>query len=216
MKSKSAVQVLVSIILCLSVLCYPAFADDVAGDEDYWEDIGLWDDMLNDSFMFSDVSPDSDFFSAIESLAGLGIINGYDDGTFRPEGTITRAEAATLICRMLGVEHEAEMITKQVFDDVPQNHWAAGYVAKAVELGIVNGVGNNLFAPNNHLTEEQIVAMLIRANGYEPKPANSDNWALGYIIKASEIGIISDISLIRNVAAKRETVAQLIYNSINL
>ncbi|MFA4858493.1 MAG: S-layer homology domain-containing protein, partial [Candidatus Margulisiibacteriota bacterium] len=79
---------------------------------------------------FKDVPADSFAKFPIECLATMGIITGYPDGTFKPSGTITRAELCTLLVKTKGLELPA--VTQEVFSDVPQTHWAAASIKAAV------------------------------------------------------------------------------------
>jgi len=88
-----------------------------------------------------------------------GIMIGFPDGTFQPNGTITRAEFSAAFTRFLGFS-AGEM----TFYDT-ENHWARGYVAAMADRGIVNGVGDNMFAPNSPITREQIGLILYRSLG---------------------------------------------------
>ncbi len=76
--------------------------------------------------------------SAVTSLTDLGVINGYPDGTFKPDKNITRAEFCKVVIKSLGLDYDGST-APTVFTDVPSSHWASGYVQAAYELGIVNG-----------------------------------------------------------------------------
>lgn len=164
---------------------------------------------------FSDVPVNASYAEAVEELAAMGILAGYPDGTFSPDGAVNRAEAATIICRLLGVEDEALSMNNAVFSDVPSTHWAVGYVAKAAELGIIGGYGDGRFGPSDQVTYEQMVKMLVCAWGFRENAELSGGWPSGYIAVAKNVGIIGDNSLISNSAAPipRWIVAQLSYNT---
>lgn len=87
---------------------------------------------------------------ALTQMYEAGIITGYEDQTFRPDNTITRAEFATMICRMMGYA-----IDKNCGFDDAYNHWASKYIHACTETGAVSGVGDNLFAPDDNVTVEQ-------------------------------------------------------------
>ena len=100
------------------------------------------------SFAFSDVAEDASYLEAVTMLSKLGIINGYEDGTFLPDNTITRAEAAKVLVCALNAEDSAKgMADQELFTDVPKTHWAAGYVNYAANFGIIAGRGNGIFDP---------------------------------------------------------------------
>lgn len=165
---------------------------------------------------FRDVQAGADYAEAVSELSEAGIITGDDKGNFNPNNTITRAEAATIICRMLGVENEAKSIKRSVFADVPSNHWAAGYIAKASELGIIGGYGNGNFGPNDPVTYEQVVKMLMCAWGYESLAIEEGGWPNGYIAVAVDFGILNDVSYSVGSPAPRSAVAMICYNTLSI
>lgn len=97
----------------------------------------------------------------IYSLIDSGIIKGYEDQTFRPNNSITRAEFCTLVIETLvkrkGIEYSE---TRGTFKDVTDKDWYAKYVETAVELGIVGGVGDGYFDPNGRMNREQLAKMM--------------------------------------------------------
>ena len=110
---------------------------------------------------FPDVSGESlrECSTAVDALSSRGIIGGYEDGTFRPDNRLTRAEFAALIVRALGLKAKKT----PSFTDVPANEWYAGPVAAASEYGIILGIGNNRFDPNGTITREEAAVMCARA-----------------------------------------------------
>lgn len=97
----------------------------------------------------------------ILELSKYGVLDGYGDGTFRPDFGITRAEFTKLMVECLGlVEYKVE---EPVAYDDTENHWAKDYIAIGTEIGIVNGIGNNLFDPDTIVTREQMAAIIYRA-----------------------------------------------------
>lgn len=95
----------------------------------------------------------------IDTLQSVGVMKG-DGNNALPNECITRAEFAALIARAFLKNDEQN--TKQYFDDVPQNDIFAPYISAAYENGIVNGIGNGKFLPNNHVTREEIILMISR------------------------------------------------------
>lgn len=95
----------------------------------------------------------------IERLASKLVIKGMTDTMYMPEHRITRAEFASLLVRALGLKEKA---TDQ-FSDVKAHHWFAGAVGAAAEAGLVNGVSDASFDPNENITREQMAVMLSRA-----------------------------------------------------
>lgn len=163
--------------------------------------------------VFSDVPADASYAQAVETLAQDGIITGDDKGNFNPDSTITRAEAATIICRLTGVETEAKKLSNSGFIDVPSSHWAAGYVAEAVKLGIVNGYGNGYFGPSDPVTYEQMVKMLVCTLGYESVAKSYGGYPDGYLHVSNSLQInTSEVSNTKE-NARRSTVAVLVFKA---
>ena len=108
---------------------------------------------------------------AVDVLTAVGVINGNADGTFNPEGSFTRAEAATMITYLTLGKTVADALPTSAtkFSDVPATHWAAKYVQYCADAGIVNGVGNGKFDPDAKLTATQWALMLLGALGYNAK-----------------------------------------------
>ena len=109
---------------------------------------------------FSDVSASFWAYSAIEALAGKGIVGGFPNGTFQPNAPVTRAQFAKMIDLTLGL---ATADGQTAFADVPAGAWYAPYVAAAVQAGIVTGVSPTSFDPNGTVTREQMAVMIARA-----------------------------------------------------
>lgn len=167
---------------------------------------------------YSDVATNAKYADAVNLLSNLGIITGYEDGTFKPENTVTRAEAATMIVRMLGLADEVEA-GETNFTDVAADNWASGYVNVAEANGVVNGMGDGTFNPNGEVTYGQIVKMIVCALGYGPvAEANGGYLGGGYLYAGSSqvTGFTKGVAGTANAAASRATVAQLIYNALEV
>lgn len=109
---------------------------------------------------FSDVS--GDLVSYVNELNDLGIINGYDDNLFMPENTITRAEAAAMLTRMLRYsgKYNGE------FKDVNADDWFADDVSALVAEGLINGYNDTTFAPYENIKYQEVMKILVYALGY--------------------------------------------------
>lgn len=114
---------------------------------------------------FPDVEETAEYAEAVDYISEIGIMEGDNNGNFNPNNTVTRAEMAAIVCRVLG---ETDNLTISAeFTDVPIEHWANGYISKAAELGIVMGDGIGSFFPADNVTYEQAVTMIIRTVGGE-------------------------------------------------
>jgi|GEM_PF-308468 len=113
---------------------------------------------------FNDVVNDYWARKPIEYSATIGLVEGYPDGTFKPERALSRAELATLLVRARGLELP-ERITERVFPDIPTTHWASKYIKVAVEMGLVKGYPDGTFRPNNKINRAEGVLVLARFEG---------------------------------------------------
>lgn len=105
------------------------------------------------------------YTDAVETMAGLDILQGYSDGKFKAARNITRAEFVKL-----AVSFDSLSPGTNSFSDVPEDSWAAPYIASAAEKGWVNGFANGTFRPNDKVTRAQAVAILNRMLGRTADP----------------------------------------------
>lgn len=159
---------------------------------------------------FPDVDSNSPYSTAIEYVSELGVMVGGSNGNFNPNGTVNRAEMATIVCRVLG---QTENLSKSnVFTDVPMEHWANANIAKASELGIVGGYGGGKFGPGDPVTFEQAVTMIIRAIGEGDKATSYGGYPNGFIQVAQEKNLLNGIQAVKGQGLSRGAVAMLLYN----
>lgn len=104
---------------------------------------------------FSDVSADAWYGKAVSTLNAMGVLKGYEDGSFRPNANITRAELATIAVRFF----HAPEITVNAFSDIA-GHWARSAINAAAQLGIVNGYEDGTFRPANNITRAETIQMV--------------------------------------------------------
>ena len=162
------------------------------------------------SSTFPDVDASEEYTEAVEYLNSIGIMVGDDQGNFNPDKPVSRAEMATIICRLLG---ETENLpTSTQFSDVPTTHWANKYVSKAAELGIVNGYGNGKFGPSDTVKYEEALTMVVRAVGLENEAIKVGGYPNGYIEIACEYGYTNWISAEKGDLLIRWQVAIVLHN----
>ena len=106
---------------------------------------------------FSDVEMGRWSNDEISTDAKLGYVNGYEDGTFRPSGMITRAEFVTMASRYWGAE--IDNAAEPDFTDVA-NHWAKGYIHFAVECGWIDGYEDGTFRPDQYITRAEAIKIV--------------------------------------------------------
>ena len=159
---------------------------------------------------FPDVPEDSLYATAIENISDLGIMVGGSNGNFNPDQIVSRCEMATIVCRVLGT---TENLSKsEVFNDVPVNHWANAYIARASQLGIVAGYGNGKFGPGDPVTYEQSITMLIRAIGEGDSANSKGGYPKGFIAVAEERFLLEGIPVEQGQGMTRGAVAMLLNN----
>ena len=159
---------------------------------------------------FPDVPEDSDYATAIENISDLKIMVGDTQGNFNPNQIVSRAEMATIVCRVLGITEN--LPKSEVFDDVPTTFWANAYIGKASELGIVAGYGNRKFGPGDPVTYEQAITMVVRAIGQSDRATSYGGYPNGFIQVAEESSLLQGIQAIQGQGMTRGAVAMLLYN----
>lgn len=138
---------------------------------------------------------------AILRAVELGFVTGYEDGTFRPQGQVTRAEFVTMLMRALAQADLAAGAGGEIdfADSASIPAWARSFVMQAVEAGIVTGYDDNTFRPKQRISRAEIAAMAVRAVSLQPDPdaaltfADADSapkWSRGYIAAAAEAGLM--------------------------
>ena len=160
---------------------------------------------------------------AVDACTALNIIGGYPDGSFKPEGNITRAEVTKMICVALngGKNPAVSTNTTPTFSDVRNNAnaaWAEGYIESCAAQGIVSGVGGGKFAPNGNVTGVQMAKMLLVALGYksENEGFTGNAWATNVNVRAAQKGLYEGLETMdTNAALTRDNAAQMIWNALN-
>jgi len=155
---------------------------------------------------------------AVDVCASLNIINGYNDGSFKPEGNVTRAEAAKMIAVALNGGKEPTLATKATptYADI-DGHWAEGFIEYCSTKGIVAGVGGGNFNPAGNVTGSQLAKMLLVALGYnaDVEKMVGANWELYTNVLANQTGLYKDLEAMDpSDAASRDEAAQMIWNAL--
>jgi len=108
---------------------------------------------------FSDVKDTHQFYEAIMSLTSRGVINGYEDGTYKPGQQISRAHAAKIMAGALGLD--TKNVVDPGFKDVKKDHPYYGHIAALVNAGVIKGYDDNTFKPTGNLTRAHVAQMLV-------------------------------------------------------
>lgn len=141
--------------------------------------------------LFNDVPQGYWAEDAIYELANQGVISGYQDGSFKPEGSVTRAEFAKLLLYSLGKENLVDDKTSQ-FKDLPDTHWANAIIKVAVDARYLQGYPEALFKPQNGVSGAEVMTILVRVLGKEDeaKLYTGTDWYEGYVKVAGENGLL--------------------------
>lgn len=179
--------------------------------------------LLEVNKKFNDLSDSHWAAGAIKELAAKQIISGTSADLFQPERSVTRAEFTALLVRTLKLSGEGH----SAFTDVPETAWYANDVELAVHAGIVKGKSASLFAPNEQITREELVVLMIRAlewnnktvvevtdSGFSDK-SQIAAWASDDVSKAAALGLIqgrAEGKFVPKGISTRAEAAQVIYN----
>ena len=138
---------LLAAVMALSLLVLPAGAADVA--------------------RFSDVT-DRNTIMAVESLRLMGVLDGYDDSTFRPGAALNRAQFCKMAVYAMNGEDELGLYSSvTIFPDAKPSHWASAYINMASRKGVIAGYPDGKFHPERSVTVGQAVTILLRMLGYK-------------------------------------------------
>lgn len=203
MKRKNkALILIITLVLTIASATGAAFADI---------DYSQWDTMANYP---SDVSATSPLFPAVKYLIDKKVLTGYSDGTFKPDGYITRAEIAVAVTKMTNrTNNVAAMEVKETFSDLAGYGWAKGYINTLVDAGYLKGTSGTTYAPGKSITYAELITILIRTKGGAASELdNAGNWPANFILYAQTYNLLGDLVVTDwNAPATRGDVAKLIY-----
>lgn len=166
---------------------------------------------------FPDVPETESAHEAIDVLSDFGIVNGYPDGTYQPDKNVTRAEMTALLMRMLNLSISGVTVTDTGFVDVAPDFWAAYDIKTAASQKIINGYGDGKFGPNDPVTYEQAVKMIVAMLGYEMRAASNGGWPNGYLkVARDDLKMLAKTEMTQNAPAPRKIIAQLLFNALEV
>lgn len=172
--------------------------------------------------IFEDVEDDYWAVTAIKHLKENGIITGRTENLFMPETAITRAEIASMICRVIDINGFKEQTNEYI--DV-SGHWAESAINAITKMGIVNGYENKTFRPDQKITREECAKIMCsltkeknKLQEYIPfSDVNKTNWSYEYIKELTQKGILkgyTDNTFRGKNNITRAEVAKMIYECI--
>ncbi len=161
---------------------------------------------------FSDVS-DSYTATAVETLRLMGVLDGYGDGTFRPDTVLNRAQFCKMaVYAMDGSGELGRYSTVTIFPDVKPSHWASAYINMAARKGIISGFADGKFKPGQTVTAGQAVTILMRGLGYKDENIGGV-WPQGYMAEAQTCGLLKSTGITSAYSAlTRGQAAKLFLN----
>ena len=153
---------------------------------------------------------------AIVVANDLGIVTGYNDGTFKPANAVTRAEFAAMMTRALAIPESAlKGFKTSSFKDVASDHWAVAYLGYCNSKGIMTGYEDGTARPNQTITVNEAMTMICRALGYTAQAKELVGaWPANYIALGQQLGLYDDVAA--TATTDRASAAQIIYNSLTV
>lgn len=144
-------------------------------------------------------------------LSSLGIMTVDENGSFRAEDNLTRAEFAIIVARLMRIP---DIKQEAVFSDVSSEHWANGYISQLYKIGVVNGTGEGRFSPELAVTYNEAVKMMVGVLGYGNEAEQKGGYPLGYTAMASSLKLNRNLNL-KNDILTRGDIAQIVYNTLD-
>ena len=190
---KKLMTLLLALVMAVSAMAMPATAADTAG-------------------VFRDVT-DEETLLAVESLRLMGALDGYEDGTFRPDEYLTRAQFCKIAVYAMNGESELGLYrTITVFPDVKSSHWASAYVNMTAKgKGLIAGYPDGSFHPEETVTAGQAVTILLRLLGYQDQDIGGV-WPESYMALAERIGLTEGVEADGRAPLNRGETARLFLN----
>ena len=159
--------------------------------------------------------------TAVDMLSSLGVIQGYDDGSFKPNNTVTRAQMAKMIFTIMNGGNDnanAYASLPTAFTDLPTAAWAQGYVRYLQNTGIIAGKSATKFAPNDTVTGLEAAKMVLVAAGYNAQKAGLTGaaWAQNTMKYGQLNNLFENVDADLNAALPRQYAAQILYNALDM
>ena len=156
--------------------------------------------------------------AAVDYMSQAGILEGFEDGSFRPTEGLTREQAAKMVAMLVLGSEQAEKLHCDAapFQDVSASRWSAPYIAYCVENHIISGYGDGTFGPQDPLTGYQFAKMLLCAFGYgKAEDYEGSAWASAVAADAKAIGLFSgDETMASQEYLTRQQAALCGYNAV--
>ena len=147
----------------------------------------------------------------IDTLTEKNVIKGYEDGSFKPDKTVSRAEMAKMMFVLRTGSDDASYYAKDMTDTFADTAgtWSNGYVKYCQAYGIVSGKSSTVFAPNASVTTAEAAKMLLVYSGHDVQ------WKENTLKLADKDGLLVSVNTKPDDALPRQYAAQMIYNAIS-
>lgn len=165
---------------------------------------------------FPDIQSGTPLENAAAVVSALDVMKPFEDGTFRPEQAMTRAEFMKVVVLVNGLGEVAALENSSKYSDVPAGSEDAGYIMVASNLGLVEGYEDGTFRPEEEILYEQAVKIVIRMLNYDQHLDEKTAYPFGYLALAEQLRISKNVNGTVGKAVTRGQVALLVYNSLNV
>ncbi len=177
--------------------------------------------LLMASFMLMSVIVVSATGLSAEQQADLyfyGIMVGDENGDLRLKDAVTKAEVVKMICcaGKFDVNSNSSFSENTLFNDVPEDHWAYRYINIAKTVGLVDGDENGNFKPEDEITYDEIIKMIVAVLGYSHTANAMGGYPDGYAMVATQLGLTKLLSIKNESVATRSDVAILVSNALDI
>lgn len=167
--------------------------------------------------LYSDITENSGEEKILNVVTGVGLMQGYTDGSFKPREHVTRAEVAQIIYNAITQnfaknEKSSNSSSENIWNDVASSHWAYEPINYVAENGIMVGDGYGIFRPDDTVTYREIIKTVLNLSGYEYEPEFYGGWPIGYERIASNNGLDKGVSTLGDSKMSRMNVATILYN----
>lgn len=147
-------------------------------------------------------------------ITSLGIMTGDEEGNMNLEKSLTRAEFAAVITRLIGLEDAARVNVTERFSDVSQDSWFRGYVGLMSDMQIMKGVSEHEFSPDSDVTYEQAMKTFVCVLGYEALAENRGGYPSGYLSVGTSLRLNKGVTM--DGSFTRGSLLQMCYNALDI
>ncbi|MBQ7976276.1 MAG: S-layer homology domain-containing protein [Clostridia bacterium] len=173
--------------------------------------------LTSTGFAFEDIEG-SVYEKEISELKQWNYLKDWGDVKFRPEITLSRADAAVILAKVLyPFESFAGISANPIFTDIDENHWAGKIITVLHANNIITGFEDGTFRPYDEITVAQLINMCVKMTGYSQYVEQTEGkWYEGVVKTASEYGFTEGITSDIEKPVTREQMAKLLHNTVNI